>query len=300
MGIVVAVVLMLVVVGTVWFHFWSPWWFTPIASNWGFIDDTILITFWVTGVVFVAVLLFTAYCVYRYSYKEGNRAEYKPEDTKLEIWLTVLTSVGVVVMLAPGLFVWNQFITVPDDAVEVEVMGQQWQWSYRYPGADGVMGTSHAANIDSDNTFGLNPNDANGQDDILIEGDELHLQLGKPVKVLLRSIDVLHDFYVPEFRAKMDLVPGLVTSFWFTPIRTGTFDILCFELCGVGHYDMRSTVIVEEEADYQAWLAEQSTFSELMAEAGRNQGNGPELVISESEAESSPSAVTQRNPKRVN
>ena len=99
----------------------------------------------------------------------------------------------------PGLFVWNQFITVPEDAVEVEVMGQQWQWSYRYPGQDGALGTSDVANIDGDNTFGLNPNDANGKDDILIEGDDLHLQLGKPVKVLLRSVDVLHDFYVPEF-----------------------------------------------------------------------------------------------------
>ena len=298
MGIVVALALVLVVVGTIWFHFWSPWWWTPIASNWGYIDDTILITFWVTGVVYVAILLFTAYCVYRYSYKEGNRAEYKPEDTKLEIRLTVLTSIGVAVMLAPGLFVWNQFVTVPEDAVEVEVMGQQWQWSYRYPGKDGALGTSNVAKIDADNSFGLNINDANGLDDILVEGDDLHLRLGQPVKILLRSIDVLHDFYVPEFRAKMDMVPGAVTYYWLTPTRTGTFDILCFELCGIGHYDMRGTVIVEEEADYQAWLAEQSTFKELMAEAGRNLENNSELLLSESVAAPAagavtPSAVTQ-------
>ncbi len=285
--------LILVAVGTVVFHFVSPWWWTPIASNWGYIDDTIIITFWVTGVVFIAVILFMAYCIIRYRHKKGQRADYQPENTKLKVWLTVLTSVGVVVMLTPGLFVWNQFVTVPDDAVELEVMGQQWQWSFRYPGKDGELGTSGVANVDGDNTFGLNPNDPNGQDDILIEGDDMHLLLGKPVKILLRSIDVLHDFYVAEFRAKMDMIPGAVTYVWFTPIRTGTFDILCFELCGVGHYTMRGIVVVEEEADYLAWLEEQSTFAEVMAEAGKNQGSGPELRLSESEAAPAERAVTQ-------
>ena len=114
-------------------------------------------------------------------------------------------------------------------------MGQQWQWSFRFPGEDGVLGTSDFRNIGPENPFGLNPDDPNGQDDVLIEGGELHLPLDRPVKVLLRSIDVLHDFYVPEFRAKMDMVPGVVTYFWFTPTRTGTFEVLCFELCGTGH-----------------------------------------------------------------
>ena len=288
--------LFLVLVGTVVFHLVSPWWWTEIASNWGYIDDTIELTFWVTGVVFIAVMLFMVYCIVRYPYKEGRRAEYEPENTKLELWLTGLTAVGVAIMLTPGLFVWDQFITVPDDAVEVEVVGQQWQWSYRYPGADGMLGTSDIANFDGDNTFGLNTNDAAGMDDILIEGDDLHLELGKPVKLLFRAVDVLHDFYVPEFRAKMDMVPGMVTYVWLTPTRTGTFDILCFELCGVGHYDMRSIVVVDEPADYQIWLEEQSTFSELMAEAGRDVGGEPELRLSESMAESgtvTPSTVTQ-------
>jgi cytochrome c oxidase subunit 2 len=289
----VAIMIVLVLVATVAFHLFSPWWWTDIASNWGYIDDTINLTFWVTGVVFIAVLLFTAYCVVRYKYKEGHRAEYEPENAKLEIWLTALTAVGVVIMLTPGLFVWDEFITVPDDAVEVEVVGQQWQWSYRYPGEDGVMGTTDIANIDGDNTFGMNLNDAAGMDDILIEGDDLHLELGKPVKLLFRAIDVLHDFYVPEFRAKMDMVPGMITYIWLTPIRTGTFDILCFELCGVGHYNMRGTVIVDEPADYQEWLAEQTTFTELMAEAGRDIGGGTELRLSESVTEPGSGTVTQ-------
>ena len=113
----------------------------------------------------------------------------------------------------------------------------------------------------------MNPNDPNGHDDVVIEGDDLHLPLGKPVKLLLRSIDVLHNFYVPEFRAKMDMVPGMVTYFWFTPTRTGTFEILCAELCGAGHSHMRGKVVVEEESEYQAWLEKQKTFAQLSARA---------------------------------
>ena len=264
----VAVILILVAVGTVVFHFMSPWWWTPIASNWGFIDNTIIITFWITGVVFVAVILFTAYCVLRYRYQEGRRAEYEPENKKLEWWLTGLTGVGVAGMLIPGLFVWNQFVNVPAEAAEIEVVGQQWNWSFRYPGKDGVMGTSNVRLINDDNPFGLKPDDPNGRDDVLVDGDDLHLPLGAPVKVLLRSIDVLHDFYVPQFRAKMDMVPGLVTYFWLTPTRPGTFDILCFELCGIGHHAMRGSVVVEAKEDFEGWLGEQETFAQAMRRTG--------------------------------
>ena len=284
---VVAIALILVGIGTLLFHFFSPWWWTPIASNWGYIDDTILITFWITGVVFVVVMLFMAYCAYRYRYRKERRATYQPEDTKLELWLTGLTTVGVVAMLTPGLFVWDQFVTVPEGAAEFEVLGQQWQWQYRFPGKDGVLGTSDVRNISDENPFGLNPKDPNGQDDVLIEDSEVHLPLDKPVKVLLRSIDVLHDFYVPQFRAKMDMVPGQVTYFWFTPTRTGTFDVLCFELCGVGHYQMRGTVVVEKESAFQAWLEEQPTFAQSLAEAGRGTGDAVKLVLNEEDADSS-------------
>ncbi len=281
---VVVIALLLIAVGTVLFHFLSPGWWTPIASNWGYIDDTIIITFWVTGVVFVAVLLFVAYCVFRFRYQEGKRAAYQPENNKLELWLTGLTALGVVVMLTPGLFVWNQFVTVPKEAAEFEVMAQQWQWSYRFPGKDGVLGTTAARNIDDDNPFGIDPNDPSGQDDILIDDPELHLALDRPVKVLLRSIDVLHDFYVPQFRAKMDMVPGTVTFYWFTPIRTGTFDILCFELCGLGHHDMRGTVVVEAESDFVAWLGEHSTFAQWMARTEPDTDNVLNLVAHQAAA----------------
>ena len=280
---IVALALILVAVGTVVFHFMSPWWWTPIASNWGYIDDTIILTFWVTGVVFIAVILFMAYCCIRFRYRKDARAEYRPENSKLEWWLTILTTVGVVAMLTPGLFVWNQFVTVPAGAAEFEALGQQWSWSYRYPGKDGVLGTTDPRNVSDDNPYGINPKDPNGQDDILVDGDELHLQLGQPVKALLRSLDVLHDFYVPEFRAKMDLIPGMITYFWLTPTRTGTFDILCFELCGTGHYAMRGTVVVEEKSAYEAWLNEQPTFAQSLA--ATDAAEGVKLVSSKGTVE---------------
>jgi len=260
-----AIILVLVALGSVVFHVLSPWWWTPIASNWEYIDHTIIITFWITGVAFTAIILFTAYCVFRFRHQEGTRAIYNPENKKLEWWLTIVTAVGVGAMLAPGLFVWNQFITVPQGASEVEVIGRQWQWSFRLPGEDGRLGTSETQYVSSDNPLGLNPNDPDGRDDVVIEADDLHLLVDKPVKLLQRSIDVLHSFYVPEFRAKMDLVPGMVTYVWFTPTRTGTFEMLCTELCGAAHYNMRAKVVVMEQSEYQAWLRKQKTFAQLSA-----------------------------------
>jgi cytochrome c oxidase subunit 2 len=164
-------------------------------------------------------------------------------------------------MLTPGLFVWSQFVSVPAGAGEIEVVAQQWSWNFRLPGPDGKLGTSTARNVDADNPLGINRQDASGQDDVIVEGDDLHVPVGKPVKVLLRSLDVLHNFYVPEFRAKMDMIPGMVTYLWLTPIRTGTFEILCNEVCGVGHSAMRGKVVVESESEYQAWLGKQKTFA---------------------------------------
>ncbi|SOC43367.1 cytochrome c oxidase subunit 2 [Rhizobium subbaraonis] len=263
----VVLVLVAIAVGSVLFHILSPWWWTPIASNWSYIDHTLVITFWITGAVFVAVVLFLAYCVWRFRHDPGRRAAYEPENRRLEGGLAAGTALGVVVMLAPGLFVWHQFITVPPGAAQVEVVGQQWLWSFRLPGADGKLGRAETRDVSPDNALGIDKADASALDDIVIEGGELHLPVGKPVKVLLRSIDVLHNFYVPEFRAKMDMIPGMVTYFWLTPTRTGTFDVLCAELCGVGHSVMRGTVVVDTEADYQVWLSEQPTFTQLQAQA---------------------------------
>src|SRR5690606_25701767 len=145
--------------------------------------------------------------------------------------------------------------------------GQQWQWHFRYPGADGVLGTVDTQHISESNPFGVNPDDPTGQDDILVRNSEMYLPVGQPVKALLRSKDVLHNYTVPQFRVKMDMVPGTVTYLWFTPTTTGSYDILCEELCGIGHHIMRGRVVVSEQAEYENWLSSQPTFSETQNQA---------------------------------
>ena len=274
---VVAVALVLLVAGSLLFHYLSPWYLTPIASNWDAIDETVTITFWVTGFVFVAVNLFMAYCVLRYRYRKGKLAHYEPENKKLEGALVLGTTVGVIAMLAPGLFAWAKFIEVPKDAAVFEVVGRQWNFNYRSPGKDGILGTVDAKYVSDENPFGMNPDDPNGQDDILIASPQLHLPVGKPVKLELRSIDVLHDFTVPQFRSKMNMVPGLVTYLWFTPTRTGNFDAFCEQLCGIAHFAMRGKVTVEEEGAFQTWLSSYPTFAQTRARAAGDAEAGKAL-----------------------
>ncbi|HSD69353.1 MAG TPA: cytochrome c oxidase subunit II [Woeseiaceae bacterium] len=269
-----AVVLILLVLGSLVFHFLSPWTFTPLASNWSQIDDTIDITFWVTGFVFVAVNLFMAYCVIKYRAKKGGKAVYDPENKKLELWLTVFTTIGVAAMLAPGLFVWAKFVKVPEDAMEVEALGQQWHWSYRLPGDDGQFGNVHARLITNENPFGIDDSDPAGHDDVLVSSAELHLPVDVPVRMNLRSKDVLHNFTVAQFRVKMDLVPGLVTHMWFTPTETGTYEVLCEELCGIAHFAMRGAVVVDEKEDYERWVAGYPTWAETQAATAGNASVG--------------------------
>ena len=260
-----AIILLIVVLGSVLFNMLSPWWFTEIASNWGNIDFAVFVTFWICGVAFVLVGLFMVYAIWKYRRRDGQRAAYEPENKRLEWWLTIVTTVGVVGMLAPGLVVWEEYVDVPDEAAQMEVVGQQWNWSYRLPGEDGLLGAADARRITADNPFGLDPEDPTSHDDVLIAQATLHLPIDRPVKVLLRSKDVLHDFYVPEFRAKMDAVPGMISYFWFTPTKAGTYEVLCAELCGVGHHTMRGTVVVNEKEDYEAWLSSQQTFGDTLA-----------------------------------
>ncbi len=259
----VAVGILILVIITVLFHFLSPWWFTPLAADWASIDLTVDITFWVTGVVFIVLNAFLVWVIVRYRHRQGQKAHYEPESKKLEWWLTIITSVGVVAMLAPGLLVWARIIDVPDDAKVVEVVGQQWHWSYRFPGDDGVLGQVDIALMSTDNPFGMKPDDPAGQDDILIDNAELHLPIDQPYKFVLRSKDVLHNFTVPQFRVKMDLVPGMTPYAWLKPTRAGRFDILCEELCGIAHFAMRGAVVVEEQAEFDDWLAGYSTWAQI-------------------------------------
>lgn len=261
----IAIAVIVLVVGSVVFHFLSPWYFTPLASNWEQIDFTMNLTFWITGVVFVAVNFFMAYAIIKYRHKSGSRASYDPENTRLEVILTVVTTIGVAAMLAPGLLVWAKIVNVPEGAMEVEAIGQQWFWSYRLPGEDGKFGKVHTKLMSEENPFGMDADDPLGQDDILVMSPEIHVPVDVPVKFNLRSKDVLHDFAVAQFRVKMDLVPGMETYLWLTPTKIGTYELLCEELCGIAHYTMRGAVVVDEQADFEAWAASYPTYAETQA-----------------------------------
>ena len=272
----IALVLFLLVLGTVLFHFLSPWQLTPLASNWVDIDNTIQITMVVTGLVFVAVNLFMIYAIVRYRFNKNRRALYEPENKKLEIWLIGLTTVGIAALLAPGLVAWGSFVTVPDEAHEFEVVGQQWHWSYRFPGEDRQFGGIHNRFISSDNPLGINPEDPRSQDDVIVLSPTVVLPIDLPVKAILRSKDVLHNFKVPNFRAKMDMLPGQTSFIWLTPTVAGDYDMVCAQLCGIGHFAMRGTVRVVEQEEFNAWLASQPTFAALQARepADVNAGQG--------------------------
>jgi cytochrome c oxidase subunit 2 len=264
-----AIILVLIVIASVLFHLLAPWHAAPPASNWGSIDTTLFITLIISGIFFIAITLFMAVAVIRFRHKEGVRAVYQPENKKLETWLIIVTSIGIAAMLAPGLVVYNDFIRVPKNAYELEVVSQQWQWAYRFPGQDGKLGKSDIKFVDSVNPLGLDPKDPAGQDDVLIRSNEVHLPLDQPVKVLLRSKDVLHNFYIPQIRSKMDMVPGMVSYFWFTPTVIGKYEVLCAEYCGVGHYNMRGHMIVEDQATFAQWLNSQPTFAQTLTTAAK-------------------------------
>ncbi|MGJ7513495.1 c-type cytochrome [Pseudomonas baetica] len=265
----IAIILILIVIASVLFHLLAPWHAAPPASNWGSIDTTLFITLIISGIFFVAITVFMAVAIMRYRHREGVRAHYQPESKKLEFWLIVVTSIGIAAMLAPGLVVYNDFIRAPKEAYELEVIAQQWQWAYRFPGQDGKLGKSDIKFVDAANPLGVDPKDPAGQDDVLIKSNEVRLPLNKPVKVLLRSKDVLHNFYIPQIRSKMDMVPGMVSYFWFTPTKTGRYEVLCAEFCGVGHYNMRGQMIVEEQGAFDQWLSTQLTFAQTLATAAK-------------------------------
>lgn len=272
----VAIGILLLVVITLLFHFFSPWWWTPIAADWADIDLTVDITFWVTGIVFIALNGFLVWVIYRYRHRPGLKAHYEPESKKLEWWLSILTTIGVVALLAPGLWVWQKIVTVPDDAQVVEVVGQQWHWSFRFPGEDGVLGQVEVSRMGVDNPFGMKEEDPAGRDDVLVNSGELHVPIDTNYKFVLRAKDVLHNFTVPQFRVKMDLIPGSTSYQWLKPTRVGRYDIMCEELCGIGHFAMRGVVVVDEQSTFVEWLDSYPTYQEVLdmpkpdATAGKN------------------------------
>lgn len=230
------------------------------------VDSMINATTVVTGIAFVVIHVLLAYMVYRFHQRRVQRAEFIDEDPRLERWLIIITSLGIFLLLVPGLFVYSEVVAGPgDDAMVVEVLGEQWRWNYRLPGPDGQFGRTDLNLVSRENVFGLDMSDPHSADDIVLVGPEpLYLPVNQPVVFQFRSKDVLHNFWIPEFRLKIDAVPGMVTEQWLVPTRTGQFQAACAEYCGVAHYVMYGEVHVVEQDEFDRWLAERPTAAELV------------------------------------
>ncbi|PZA07997.1 MULTISPECIES: cytochrome c oxidase subunit II [unclassified Meiothermus] len=270
-ALAVALTLVAMIVATIFLTVAKVWWFAPLASNWGSLDTLIVITFAVTGLALVGVNLFIAYSVYYHRAQKDRKALFFVDNPRLEWGLIAVTTVGIVVLLGPGLYYYAQLIRPPQNHMVVEVLTQQWLWSYRYPGKDGVLGPASIKRFTPANQFGLDPQAPASQDDIPVLGGPLALPVGQPVLLRMRSNDVIHSFYVPEFRVKWDVVPGMVTEVWFTPTKTGEFQVICAELCGVGHYSMVGKVVVMEPDAFQKWLSERPTVAQIFGPSPKAQ-----------------------------
>ena len=235
------------------------------------IDLMLWITIGVTGVVFVITQVLLFYFAFRYQEKEGKKAFFFPHNTKLELLWTTVPAIFLTVLVVFGLKFWFRVTSeAPKDAVLVEITGHQFGWEMRYPGADGILGKKNYKlyNTPNGNTLGVDFNDPESHDDIHVSS-EMHLPVNRPVKLLINSQDVIHDVGLSHFRMKMDAVPGIPTTMWFTPryttaemkARTSnpdfTYEISCDQMCGKSHFSMRGVIVVESEADYLAWLAKQ-------------------------------------------
>jgi len=210
----------------------------------GSIDNLFLLVLVSVGFWFLLAEAVFFYLIFRYRAKEGVRAEYITGELKSEKrWITIphlLVLVFDVIIIIGAVRVWVDVkIDLPEADQTVRIVSQQWAWSFVHPGADGSLGTA---------------------DDIKTV-DELHVEVGKTYHFKLESRDVLHSFSVPVFRLKQDAVPGRVITGWFKPIKTGTHDIQCTEICGIGHGLMPGRIVIESPEQHAAWVAQHSPLA---------------------------------------
>ncbi len=205
------------------------------------IDGMFHLIMWITGIIFVIVEALLFYFLWKYRHREGRRAHYTHGNNRLEVVWTIIPALICVLLALMSRGLWTKIKErMPQDALQVEITGEQFAWNFKYAGADGTIGT---------------PDD-------VITLNQLHFPVGKPVVATLLSKDVIHSFYLPEFRVKQDAVPGLKTRIWFEGNRVGSWDIACAELCGLGHYRMKGQVTVDTTEDFQKWMEEQISAQE--------------------------------------
>jgi cytochrome c oxidase subunit 2 len=239
-------------------YFFTKTWLPTLVSDRGAIDSAMMVSLVVTGIVFIATNLCLGWFAWRYQDAPGTTAAYWHDSPKLEWTWTLVTAAIMMVFTFRALSLWAQVAgPAPADAFVVEVTGQQFAWNIRYPGKDGIFGRTDVKLIDSAalNFIGIDKSDPNAVDDVLTQ-NQLVLPEGRPVRVLLRSIDVIHSFFLPDFRVKQDTMPGMTSETWFIPTKTGTYEIACAEHCGLGHYRMRGQVQVVAPVDVDAFIKE--------------------------------------------
>jgi cytochrome c oxidase subunit II len=233
------------------------------------IDKMFMITTAVTGFVFVLTQILLFWFSFKYQESDNRKAYYFAHSTKLELIWTTIPAIVLCILVVFGLRAWFKITgDAPKDALVVEVTGHQFGWEFRYPGSDKVLGKKNYRLTKGANSLGVDFNDPASLDDIHVSGT-MHIPVGVPVKMVIHAQDVIHDVGLPHFRLKMDAVPGIPTTQWFTPKFTTaqmkestknpdfTYEISCDQMCGKGHFSMRGVIIVETMAEYKAWLATQ-------------------------------------------
>jgi cytochrome c oxidase subunit 2 len=241
----------------------------PASDHGVLVDQMLYVTLAVTFVVFLITQIALFWFAYKYQESDNRKAYYYPHNNTLELIWTVIPAIVLSVLVGFGIFYWFKITgPAPKDATVVEVVGKQFGWEFRYPGADGILGKKYFKKVDAanNNPVGQLWEDPANHDDVYVE-QEMHLVVGKPVQLVIGAKDVIHDVGLVHFRMKMDAVPGTPTTMWFTPkfttkemkVKTGNpdfvYEISCDQLCGKGHWSMRGVIVVETQEEFDAWLA---------------------------------------------
>jgi cytochrome c oxidase subunit 2 len=240
------------------------WWLPELVSVHGAaIDNQLILTLAIAGIAFFFAQIGLGYAIWKFRARGTQRAENWHENPRMEVFWTTVTAVVFIALAVQGDRIWAQYILtpVPANALTVEVTAQQFTWNIRYPGPDGVFGRTDVHLIkDADANFlGLDPKDPASRDDIVLQ-NIIAVPVNRPIRILLRSKDVTHSFFVPVLRVKQDAVPGLAIQVQFTATKTGEYEIPCAELCGMQHYKMRGRLLVMQPADFENWLKQRATM----------------------------------------
>lgn len=243
---------------TVALFFQPRWWFPDaISAHAKTYDAHFLFTLCVIGAIFVFAQGLLTWVILRYRDRGQAPSAHEGNNTLELVW-TSATAVVFLGLAFAGQGIWAGIhLDAPAaNALRVEVLAKQFAWSYRYPGPDGAFGRVDTRQIDdaSGNPFGIDAKDPAGRDDIT--GAILRVPAGRQVELLLKSRDVIHNFFVRELRLKQDVVPGITIPLRFTADTPGSYEVPCSELCGLGHHQMRSSLVVMAPADFDAWLQE--------------------------------------------